>query len=167
MVRPDESNHRCLSLARFGSRCIEPAGGSPVPVGTGAPGSRPRAGGEILLVRAGCHKPLWREQARGPQLGVNAAASTEEQWESRAAHVTAKATDSILDLSGVPGGDTLGQNNAEQERPSPAGMSGTDRPYKAGRPKSRGAGRESEGSTLPVKACSKTRCREGLCQEDA
>jgi len=92
MVRPEESDHRCLSLARFGSRCIEPAGGSPVPVGTGAPGSRPQAGGEILLARAGCHKPLRREQARGPQLKVNAAASTEEQWESRAAHVTAKAT---------------------------------------------------------------------------
>ncbi len=91
MVRPDESVCRCLSLARTGSRCIEPAGGSPVPVGAGAPGSRPRAGGEIRLAQAGCQKPLRREQARGPQLEVNAAASTEEQWESRAAHVTAKA----------------------------------------------------------------------------
>jgi len=91
MVRPDESVRICLSLARTGSRCIEPAGGSPVPVDTGAPGSRPRAGGEILLARAGCHKPLRRERARGRQLEVNAAASTEEQWESRAAHVTAKA----------------------------------------------------------------------------
>ena len=91
MVRPDEPVHRCLSLARAGSRCIEPAGASPVPVGTGAPGSRPRAEEEIPLAQAGCQKPLWREQARGPQYEVNAAASTEKQRESRAAHVTAKA----------------------------------------------------------------------------
>ncbi len=91
MVRPDGSDRRCLLLARAGPRCIEPAGGSPAPVGAGAPGSRPRAGGEILLAQAGCRKPLWRERARGPQRCVNAAASTEEQRESRAAHVTAKA----------------------------------------------------------------------------
>ena len=47
-------------------------------------------------------------------------------WEGRDAHFTAKATDSILepervlDLPGVEGGGTLGQNDAEQERPSPA-----------------------------------------------
>ena len=40
-------------------------------------------------------------------------------------------------------------------------MSGKDRAYKAGRLKSRGAGRKSEGSVLPVKARSKTRWREG------
>jgi hypothetical protein len=92
MVRPDEPFRRCLSLAGIGSRCIEPAGASPVPVGAGAPGSRPRAGEEIPLARAGCRKPLWRKRARGPQRHVNAAASTEKQWGSRAAHVTAKAT---------------------------------------------------------------------------
>ena len=67
----------------------------------------------------------------------------------------------MLDLCGVTGGGTLGQSKAEQERPSPAAWSGKDRAYKAGRLKSRGAGRESEGSVLPVKACSKTRWREG------
>jgi len=67
----------------------------------------------------------------------------------------------MLDLSGVSGGGTLGQNNAEQERPSPAAMSGKDRAYKAGRLKSRGAGRESERSIVPVKACKTTRWREG------
>jgi hypothetical protein len=66
-----------------------------------------------------------------------------------------------LDLSGVSGGGTLGQSNAEQERPYLAASSGKDRAYKAGRLKSRGAGRESEGPVLPVKACSKTRWREG------
>ena len=67
----------------------------------------------------------------------------------------------MLDLSGVAGGGTLGQSNAEQERPYLAAKSGKDRAYKAGRLKSRGAGRESEGSVLPKKACSTTRWREG------
>lgn len=67
----------------------------------------------------------------------------------------------MLDLSGVAGGGTLGQSNAEQERPSPAASSGKDRAYKAGWLKSRGAGRESERSTVPGKARKTTRWREG------
>jgi hypothetical protein len=67
----------------------------------------------------------------------------------------------VLDLSGVSGGGALGQSKAEQERPYLAAKSGKDRAYKAGWLKSRGAGRESEGLVLPVKACSKTRWREG------
>jgi hypothetical protein len=67
----------------------------------------------------------------------------------------------MLDLPGVSGGGTLGQSNAEQERPYLAALSGKDRAYKAGRLKSRGAGRESEGSVLPRKARSTTRWREG------
>ena len=67
----------------------------------------------------------------------------------------------MLDLSGVAGGGTLGQSNAEQERPSPAASSGKDRAYKAGWLKSRGAGRESERSAVPRKARKTTRWREG------
>jgi hypothetical protein len=67
----------------------------------------------------------------------------------------------MLDLSGVSGGGTLGKSNAEQERPYLAAKSGKDRAYKAGRLKARGARRESEGSVVPRKACSKTRWREG------
>ena len=67
----------------------------------------------------------------------------------------------MLDLPGVPGGGTLGKSNAEQERPYLAAKSGKDRAYKAGRLKSRGAGRKSEGPVLPEKARSKTRWREG------
>jgi hypothetical protein len=55
----------------------------------------------------------------------------------------------MLDLPGVSGGGTLGQNKAEQERPYPAAKSGKDRAYKAGRLKSHGAGRESEGLVVP------------------
>lgn len=53
------------------------------------------------------------------------------------------------------------RRTAEQERPYLAAPSGKDRVYKAGRLKSRGAGRESEGLVVPKKACSKTRWREG------
>ena len=67
----------------------------------------------------------------------------------------------MLDLSGVSGGGTLGQSNAEQERPYLAALSGKDRAYKAGRLKSRGARRESEGSVIPMKARITTRWREG------
>jgi hypothetical protein len=67
----------------------------------------------------------------------------------------------MLDLSGVWSGGTLGKSNTEQERSYLAALSGKDRAYKAGRPKSRGAGRKSEGFVVPGKACSKTRRREG------
>jgi hypothetical protein len=102
---------------------------------------------------------------------VNAAASSNSQpkgvWEGRAAHITAKAkysrpaSERRLDLPGVEGDGTLEKNNAEQERPSPAASSGKDRAYKAGRQKSPGAGRESEGFIVPEKACNTTRRREG------
>ena len=55
----------------------------------------------------------------------------------------------------------MGKNNAEQERPSLAALSGKDRADKAGRLKSHGAGRESERPVVPVKACKTTRWREG------
>jgi hypothetical protein len=71
----------------------------------------------------------------------------------------------MLDLPGVAGGGTQGQNKAEQERPYLAAQevttSGKDRAYKAGWLKTRGAGRESEGSIVPEKACKITRWREG------
>ena len=67
----------------------------------------------------------------------------------------------MLDLSGVSGGGTAEQSNVEQEIPSPAAWSGKDRAYKAGWLKAHGAGRESEGFVLPVKACNTTRWREG------
>jgi hypothetical protein len=87
--------------------------------------------------------------------------------EGRAAHITAKATDStpeperVLDFPGVPGDGTLGKSSTEQERPSLAAKSGKDRAYKAGRLKANGARRESEGFVVPKKAWKKTRWREG------
>ena len=67
----------------------------------------------------------------------------------------------LLDLSGVAGGGTFPKKNAEQERPYLAALSGKDRVYKAGWLKACGAGRESEGFIVPVKACKTTRWREG------
>jgi len=109
-------------------RRIVLAGESPVRVGAGAPGSRLRSQGEIRAARRSVKSPCKRgEQTSGPQQSVNAIASTNSQpkgvWESRASHVTAKATDSILGrnecwiLPGVTGGGTLRKNKAEQERP--------------------------------------------------
>ena len=70
---------------------------------------------------------------------VNAVASSNYQpkgvREGRAAHVTAKATDSIqelermLDLPGIASGGTLVQKSVEQERPYLAAWSGKDRAY--------------------------------------
>jgi hypothetical protein len=153
-------------------RRVDLAGASPVRVSAEAPGSRPQSEGEIRPAERGVKSPWKRgEQTSGPQQQVNAAASSDYQpkgvQEGRAAHVTAKATDStldserVLDLFGVAGGGTLGQSNAEQERPYLAAKSGKDRAYKAGRQKAHGAGRESEGFIVPKKACNITRWREG------
>jgi len=66
-----------------------------------------------------------------------------------------------MDLPGVEGDGTLGKSNAEQERPYLAAESGEDRAYKAGQLKASGAGRESERSVVPKKACNRARWREG------
>ena len=79
-----------------------------------------------------------------------------------------KATDSNpkpdgkLDLCGVWSGGTLGKSMAEQERPYPAVRSDKGRRYKAGRLKSCGAGRDSEGSVVPEKARNTTCWRKGI-----
>ena len=147
-------------------------GASPVRVSAEAPGSRLQPGGEIRPSRAECRKPLKKRGAS------QRAATTSERnslvifsaerclgGPSRSCHGEGNrqhsGSERMLDLSGVSGGGTLGKNRAEQERPSPAAMSGKDRVYKAGRRKSHGAGRESEGFVVPEKACSKTRRREG------
>src|SRR5579863_4141570 len=148
------------------------AGGSPVRVSAGAPGSRLRPEGEIRPSRAECQKPLQKR-------GANQRAATTSE---RCSHVILSAErclrgpsrscrgegnrqhsrpERMLDLSGVVGGGTLGKSNAEQERPYLAAWSGKDRWYKAGRLKASGARRESEGFVVPEKACSKTRWREG------
>jgi hypothetical protein len=148
------------------------AGASPVRVSAGAPGSRLQPSGEIRPSRAECRKPLKERGAnqRAATTGercslVTLSAERRSRGPSRSYHGEGyrqhPRPERMLDLSGVSGGGTLGKNNAEQERPYLAAKSGKDRAYKAGRLKSRGAGRESEGSVVPVKARNKTRWREG------
>jgi hypothetical protein len=93
-----------LVVARPERRVVR-TGESPVRVSAGAPGSRLRLRGEIRATRRSVKSPCKRgEQTDGLQRSVNAVASTKYQpkgvWESRASHVMAKATDSILDRNG-------------------------------------------------------------------
>ena len=150
--------------------CITPTGESPVRVIAGAPGSRHQQL-EVIPVAERCVESLFGGSEGAGRNKVNASASSDYQpkgvREGRAAHVTAKATDSsqglerLLELSGVGVVARLQKKDVEQERPYLAAKSGKDRAYKAGRLKARGARRESEGLVVPMKACNKTRWREG------
>jgi hypothetical protein len=144
--------------------CACPTGESPVPVGVGAPGSRPQVVEEDLCARAGCQEPARRresrngEQARGPQHEVKPAASTDLQPAGRAAHVTAKAT--LLAREPKRAGGCGGVWGAARVQglvwnvrgPSARPLSGQMSSYKP-KAKSRRAQRESEGSVvLPAQA---------------
>ena len=148
------------------------AGASPVRVSAGAPGSRLQPSGEIRPSRAECQKPLKEREANQRAATTSERCSLVTLSAERCSRGPSRSCrgegnrqhpgpERVLDLSGVSGGGTLGKSNAEQERSYLAALSGKDRAYKAGRLKSRGAGRKSEGSVIPVKACSTTRRREG------
>jgi RNA-directed DNA polymerase len=107
--------------------------------------------------QAGRQEPLRREQTRGPQHEVNPAAPTLEQWGSRAAHATAKATpaaqrsgaESAAGPSGV-GGAAREQGPVRKRRdPSARPLSRQGAPYKP-TVKSGAVQRESEGTVVPV-----------------
>ena len=101
--------------------CIVPAGESPARVIAGEPGSRPALEAQKPTGEAWCQKPdavkaVGGKQQRGPQHEVKPAASSESQSESRAAHVTAKAT-SLDRESGWSGGlGGVGEQHALKER---------------------------------------------------
>jgi len=148
------------------------AGASLARVSAGAPGSRLQPGGEIRPSRAECRKPLKERGANRRAATIRERnsldkLSAERRWggPSRACHGEGNrqqfGPEGLLDLSGVMGGGTFPEKSVEQERPYQAAESGEDRGYKAGRLKSRGAGRESEGLVVPKKACKTTRWREG------
>ena len=156
MVRPDESRKTHTAVrGPCVSRCIEPAGASPVPVGVGAPGSRSQAWGEIPVARAGCRKPFRGEQVRGPQHQVNTAASTERQSGGRAAHVTAKAIPDALvpKRASGPGGVWVvarAHGSVRNRRgPSQPPLSRQGVSYKS-MAKSSAAERKSEGTVVPL-----------------
>ena len=159
MVRRDDEDDQLplpFGVMAVLSRCASPAGASPAPVGVGAPGSRSQARGEIPGTRAGCQKPLRREQPRGPQHQANTAASKHLQSEGRAAHVTAKATSNELvpkrsvDLGGVRVAERVEGGVRNARDPSVLPVSGHGAPYKP-RVKSAAAQRESEESIVVLR----------------
>jgi hypothetical protein len=150
MVRREEAGTRVKQVAA--SCCTSPTGASPVSASAGAPSSRPQASEEIPVARAGCRKPLRRKQARGPQLKVKPAASIDLQPESRAAHVTVKATSAAriseeagaAGLGGVWGAARVQGVVRNTRDPSGRPVTGQAGSYKP-KAKSSGAQRESEG----------------------
>ena len=162
MVRHDEMRQLACVGGCLVSGCTSLAGGSPVPVGVGAPGSRPQVFGGDPLARAGCRKParrLWSlsgEQARGPQLEVKPAASSHVQFGSRATHVTVKATSTALVPKRVVGsGGVWGVARVQRGvwntgGPSRLPWSGRGGSYKP-KAKSSAAERESEGTVVLVR----------------
>jgi len=177
MVRRDEAGRSSSA-----SRCSSPAGASPASVSPGAPSSRPQVSAERPVARAGCQKPLRRKPVRGPQPYVKPAASTDLQPESRAAHVTAKATSSASRSGGAHAdglggvwGAARGQGDERNTRgPSARPRSGWSGSYKPTAKSSR-AQRESEGVVVPWMAATnnvvggKDPCfgrarNEGTCQ---
>ena len=155
MVRPKGKEPSSRRLRGSEPGCADPAGESPVPVGPGAPGSRPQARGEISVSRAGRQEPLRRERVRGPQHEVNPAASSDLQGGSRAAHVTAKAMpaaqrsgrESAAGPSGVWGAAREQGLVRKRRGPSARPLSRQGGPYKP-KVKSGAAQRESEGTVV-------------------
>jgi hypothetical protein len=143
-------------MRRSSSACgASPTGGSPVPVGAGAPGSGPQVSGRDPRARAGHRKPLRRERSRGPQHEVKPAASTEEQSGGRAAHVTAKAThvapvpERAARTGGVRGAARVEGGALNSGGPSRRPWSRRGGSYKP-KAKSSAAERESEGLVVPL-----------------
>ena len=104
------------------------------------------------MARAGCHKPLRREPARGPQHQVKPAASSDLQPESRAGHVAAKATSAtpqsggarVAGLGGVEGAARVQGEERNTRGPSAPPSSRQSDAYKP-MVKARRAQRASEG----------------------
>ncbi len=128
---------------------------SPVQVRTGTPGSRLQLAIERSRAERSVESLFGGSKSAGRNIEVNPAASSQKQWESRAAHVTAKAT-SAADLrhvaAGLPGvwGAARVQGSVRDRRdPSAPLTSEQGRSYKP-MVKSSGAQRESEGVVVPL-----------------
>jgi hypothetical protein len=166
MSRRDDESARALPSCRS-----TPAGASPASVSPGAPSSRPQTCEETRAGRAGCQEPLRREQVRGPQHHVKLAASSDSQSESRAAHVTAKATSPASSSEAVCAGGLGGVRSAARgqgaERttrgPSAQPGSGQHGSYKPPA-KSSVAQRKSEGTVVvSSRATNNARGAKGPC----
>ena len=175
MSRPERST----SVWR--DRCfVEPAGGSPATVSAGAPCSRPRSKGEIPAAERGVESPhvsrrrgVGGEPVHGPSIKrtLQPREREAERRDGRAAHVTAKATDSAraperaLDVPGVgrrARGHGLARNRRGPPRRPPSGEGDAYKPTVKGRR----AGRESEGLIVPMKTA-KAAGGKGPCLDHA
>src|SRR5882757_4025212 len=128
--RDDDRNPDPVRERNLTSCCDDPVGESPASGSAGAPSSRPAAEGEIPTAEAGRQKRARQQrlrstkQARGPQHEVKPAASTDEQSESRAGHVAAKATSTtqgperVADLGGVRGAARVQGSSRNTRDPS-------------------------------------------------
>jgi hypothetical protein len=155
MVRPDESLMPCWV---GGSRCIEPAGGSPAAVSAGAPRSRPRTWGETDTFEWGVKSPHGAvrlqggEQVRRPRnkrtlqprdIDTRKVGPAEPLMPRRRQQ-TASRTGAMQDARGV-GRRACGHGSMRNRRdPSRWPTSGEGDPYKPMAKWGR-AGRESEG----------------------
>ena len=168
MVRPD----RAAGIG--GSCCIELAGESPVAASAGAPRSRPRAWEEILPPEWGVKSPrsvVWPvggEQVRRPSIkrtlqprDINTRKDGKaEPLMPRRRQQTASRTGAMQDARGVwrrACGDSWMRNRRD---PSRLPTSGEGAAYKP-KVKRQRAGRESEGSVVPMTPVPKGRSREG------
>ena len=180
MVRPDEAEGPGLNRVEA-SRFVDPAGASPVQSDTGTTGSRLQAREEIRRSTAEHRKPWTQhglfpgEQARGRQHQVKPAASTQKQWESRAAHVTAKATStsastgqsSAVGLPGVEGVARVQGSTRNRRDPSAQPESGRSASNKP-KVKSSAVQRESEEVVVPTMAATNNAAvGKGLCGSHA
>ena len=152
------------------SRCDQPTGESPVSVSAEAPSSRPTVSGEIQRLRLGdksarvSDELFSAEQVRGPQHQVKLAASSEEQSESRAGHVTAKAISASLvserdvELGGVRSAARVQGRSRNTRDPSVPLSSQQSAPHK---PKAKAgvAQRKSDGVIVPTKIATKNAIR--------
>ena len=115
---------------------IRLAGGSPVPVGTGAPGSRPRFVIERWRAKRGVESLFGGSKCTGCSGTANSAASSNTQRESRAAHVTVKAMPggpwSGVSSSGLLGVGEIARAHSlvRNRRPVCLALSGKDQGYK-------------------------------------
>ncbi len=159
---------------KVASRCAVPAGENPARVIAGEPGSRPALKTERLKGGAWCQKPLGAKadsgkQTRGPQHQVKPAASSHEQSESRAEHVTAKATFPAREsgwagsLGGVWGAAREQGAGRNTRDPSAPWVRPQERPNKP-MAKWGVVQRESEGVVVPVMVTQKNVTGgKGLC----
>lgn len=135
---------------------IRLAGESPFPVGTGAPGSRPRFVVERRRAKRGVKSLFGGSKCAGRSVKRTLQPSSQVQRESRAAHVTAKAMSgepgsgvSSSGLSGVREAARAHSWVGNRRGPSAPPASGKDQGYKS-MVKVLGGQRESDGVVVPL-----------------